>query len=77
MDNVNHPKHYATDKIECIDAMVSTFGARRVADYCLINAFKYIWRCPFKGKLEEDREKAMWYLRKAEELNESHKTEWY
>lgn len=67
-DPVKNPSHYKKDSIECIDAMERTFGRERTKDFCLLNAYKYLWRCPFKGKLEEDRKKAMWYLNKAEEL---------
>lgn len=63
-DNVNHPAHYETGGIECIDAMVSSQGYECVRDYCLCNAFKYIWRCQHKGSRVEDIEKAIWYLNK-------------
>lgn len=62
VDNVNHPAHYETNGIECIDAMVASQGAECVMDYCLCNAFKYIWRCQHKGKQTEDIQKAIWYL---------------
>ncbi len=68
IDYVNHPPHYTQGRIECIDAMVLTFGPDRVRDYCLMNAFKYRWRAPFKGKQAEDLDKADWYLAKAKEL---------
>ena len=38
------PNHYKNCSIECIDAMILAFGADSVAEFCLINAFKYIWR---------------------------------
>ena len=68
-DNVNHPAHYETGGIECIDAMVASQGNECVRDYCLCNAFKYIWRCQHKGKQSEDVEKAIWYLKKWLELD--------
>ena len=68
-DNVNHPAHYETGGIECIDAMVASQGSECVRDYCLCNAFKYIWRCQHKGKQSEDVEKAIWYLKKWLELD--------
>ena len=69
VDNVNHPKHYADScSIECIDAMILTWGYDYTAVYCQINAFKYLWR--FKNKNgEEDLDKAEWYLNKSDELN--------
>lgn len=68
-DTVNHPAHYETGGIECIDAMVASQGSECVRKYCLCNAFKYIWRCQHKGKQSEDVEKAIWYLKKWLELN--------
>lgn len=68
-DNVNHPAHYETNGIECIDAMVASQGINCVMDYCLCNAFKYIWRCQRKGKCLEDIQKAIWYLNKYVELD--------
>lgn len=44
-DSVNHPKHYNSGYIECIDAMQSAFGVLATQDFCLLSAFKYIWRC--------------------------------
>ena len=62
IDNVNHPKHYADScSIECIDSMLVAFGAEDVAKYCVINAYKYIWRYKAKNGVE-DLKKAEWYL---------------
>ena len=69
-DVVNHPDHYTNGSIECIDAMVAAYGKDRVAEYCVINAFKYIWRSEHKNGLE-DIKKAIWYLNKHVELKES------
>ena len=69
-DNVNHPAHYTSGGIECIDGMVAAFGREYVMHYCLCNAFKYIWRCEHKGKRVEDIQKAVWYLNKWQELAE-------
>lgn len=63
-DYVNHPNHYNQGSIECIDAMLSTFGNQSVFDFCLLNAFKYIWRCKSKNGIE-DLKKADWYINKA------------
>lgn len=69
-DNVNHPAHYTSGGIECIDGMVAAFGREYVMHYCLCNAFKYIWRCEHKGKRVEDIRKAVWYLNKWQSLAE-------
>ena len=63
-DNVNHPSHYETGGIECFNAIVASQGVDAAMDFCLCNAFKYIWRCKHKGKTLEDIEKAIWYLNK-------------
>ena len=67
---VDHPSHYNQGGIECIDAMVSAFGADAVRKFCLINAFKYIWRASDKNG-DEDIDKAIWYLNKYGELNDN------
>lgn len=70
-DNVNHPMHYASGGIECIDAMEAAFGKAEVASFCKLNAFKYIWRCFRKEDGIEDVEKALWYLNRYKELVQS------
>ncbi len=64
---VNHPSHYNQGKFECIDVMVETFGNEATQDFCVLNAFKYIWRSREKGGVS-DLEKALWYLKKYLEL---------
>lgn len=60
-DIVNHPNHYETGKFECIDVMIETQGVEAVKDFCLCNAFKYLYRHNRKNGLT-DIEKAVWYL---------------
>ncbi len=67
-DNVNHPSHYETGKFECIEVMLETQGLEAVLDFCLCNAFKYLYRAKRKNGLE-DIKKANWYLSKYIELN--------
>ncbi len=69
MDNVNYPPHYNTGKYESIDVMVETQGINAVKNFCICNAFKYIYRHRFKNGTE-DIKKAIWYLNKYVELNE-------
>lgn len=66
-DSVNHPSHYETNGIECIDAMIAAQGVSAVQDFCICNAFKYIWRHKHKNGAE-DIKKAVWYLDKWLEL---------
>lgn len=73
-DKIN-PAHYKErTSIECIDAMIMTFGAKRTAEYCVQNAYKYVWRHKYKNRLE-DLKKAEWYLDKFEELQETYENE--
>lgn len=67
-DNVDHPNHYA-GKYECIDIMESLYGVEAVKNFCLLNAFKYIWRTQKKNGLE-DIKKAIWYMKKYVKLSE-------
>lgn len=67
-DNVNHPSHYETNGVECIVAMEAAQGVGAVQDFCICNAFKYIWRHKHKNGVEDIR-KAVWYLTKWLELN--------
>lgn len=63
VDNVNHPAHYETGKYECFDVMLECLGQEVVLDFCIGNAFKYLYRHRNKGGME-DVEKAHWYLNK-------------
>lgn len=61
-DNVNHPSHYESKcSLECIEAMELIFGKEVVHNFCLLNAWKYIWRYKHKNGME-DLEKARWYI---------------
>lgn len=71
-DPVNRPEHYTSGSVECIDAMVETQGVVAVMDFCICNAFKYLWRHGRKNGIE-DVQKAIWYLNKYIKLAESGK----
>ena len=60
-DTVNHPAHYTECSLECIDVMLAVFGRKTVTDFCILNAFKYMWRYEHKNGLE-DLQKAERYL---------------
>lgn len=61
-DMVNHPSHYADScSMECIESMEIAFGVECTAVYCLINAYKYLWRRKAKNG-SQDVKKALWYL---------------
>jgi hypothetical protein len=61
-NNINHPKHYNSKKVECIEISEQM-------NFCLGNAFKYLYRYEDKGKPIEDLEKAIWYLKRGLEDN--------
>ncbi len=73
-DNVNHPSHYRTGQYECIDVMIETQGVEATMNFCMCNAFKYLYRHNSKNGLEDVR-KADWYLCKYLELAEKVKSE--
>lgn len=69
MNDPINPAYYkdGITSIECIEAMEVMFGEQAVYDFCMCNAYKYIWRHRNKNGLE-DLNKAEWYLNKATEL---------
>lgn len=66
-DNVNHPSHYETGKFECFDVMREAFGDMAVQNFCVCNAFKYLYRHTRKNGVE-DISKAKWYIDKFLEI---------
>ena len=61
-DVVNHPSHYGSGAVECIEAIESSMSAQAFAGYLKGNCMKYLWRYNLKGKPAEDLHKAQWYL---------------
>lgn len=66
-EEINHPDRYASGNFECIDVMIDVFGKESVQQFCILNAFKYIWRAEKKNGVK-DIKKAVWYLNKYVEL---------
>ena len=66
-DVVNHHSHYESGKFECIEVMLETQGKEAVLNFCLCNAFKYLYRHNRKNGLE-DIKKSQWYINKYVEL---------
>jgi len=60
-DEVNHPEHYTSGAIECIDAIEAALTPEEFRGYCKGNALKYVWRERMKGG-EQSIDKAAWYL---------------
>ena len=52
-DPVNHPSHYETGKFECIDVMVETMGIEATMEFCVCNAFKYLYRHKRKNGIQD------------------------
>ena len=67
-DPVNHPAHYTSGKVECIDAMEALYGVEAVKAFCVCNMFKYLWRRKDKDNEEQDIHKALWYFDRYVEL---------
>jgi len=59
-DPVNHPDHYTSGNIECLDAIKSALG-ENYQFYVQGNLIKYIWRFNHKNGVE-DLKKAKFYL---------------
>lgn len=53
-DAIN-PSHYQSKGLECIDYS-------RHMNFCVGNAFKYIWRAGQKDDIIQELTKALWYL---------------
>ena len=59
-DPVNHPEHYTSGNIGCLDAIKSALGDN-YKYYVQGNVLKYIWRFNHKNGLQ-DLQKAQFYL---------------
>ena len=59
-DPVNHPEHYTSGNIECLDAIKAALGDN-YKYYVQGNVLKYIWRFNHKNGLQ-DLQKAQFYL---------------
>lgn len=63
-DMVNHPSHYTSGGVECIDAITAALSKYDdpVDAWLVGQVIKYLWRAPLKGKYKEDIKKAQFYL---------------
>lgn len=62
-DDISSPEHYTSASIESIDLMMEIEGEEAVANFCICNVWKYLYRHNKKGGLK-DLQKAAWYLQK-------------
>lgn len=60
-DVVEHPAHYTSGSIECIDALKASMSEDEFKGFLKGNVQKYIWRYTHKNGVEDLR-KARWYL---------------
>ena len=74
-DNVNHPNHYTTGEVECIDAIKSALGYELFCGYLWGNAIKYLWRWPRKNRAE-DLAKCEWYIERLRSEGYAEKKLW-
>ena len=68
-DLVNHPAHYASGDIQCIDAIRASMSKLEYEGFLKGNLIKYTWRYRKKGGLQ-DLQKANWYLDRLIKSNE-------
>lgn len=67
---VEHPSHYTSGGIECIDAMKAMLAGYEQAKiatkfywhFLSGQVLKYLWRWPLKERPLQDLKKARWYL---------------
>lgn len=65
MSNVEHPNHYNTPgRKECIVEMIEKYGFYSVANFALLNSYKYLYRIGLKdgNPSENEFKKAQWYF---------------
>ena len=61
LGEVNHPPHYTTGKIECIEAIEAMLTPEEYIGYLRGNSLKYRWRFRYKQNPLSDLLKAQWY----------------
>ena len=67
-DPVNHPSHYTSGAVECIDAIRAALGDEAFVAFCRGQAIKYAWRAGLKENHAEDLRRGAWYLTRAADV---------
>lgn len=65
VDVVNHPPHYNNYPIEVIrivELVLENTDLSPLDAYCMGNIIKYRMRAGFKGDVQQDIDKANWYM---------------
>ena len=63
-EEVEHPSHYTSGSVECIDAIEASMSSDEFRGYLKGSVLKYIWRYDKKGAPEKDLAKAAFFLDK-------------
>jgi hypothetical protein len=66
-DMINHPPHYTSGKIECIDYMADVLTPTEFTGYLRGQVIKYNHRLMNKNNSLEDIGKLIWYATKLKE----------
>ena len=69
-DLVNHPNHYTSGGIECIDAIAASMTPIEYAGFLKGQVLKYVWRYRLKGNPAQDLKKTRFYLDRLIQLTE-------
>lgn len=72
-DPVNHPSHYTSGSIECIDAIDAAVAQLSGSDaFLTAQCIKYLWRWKLKENPVQDLKKCRWYLDRLIQQSEAH-----
>ena len=63
VDQINHPRHYTTGGVECIEAIKASMTPPEFEGYLKGNCLKYLWRYRNKDGVVS-LQKCEWYLRR-------------
>jgi len=73
MEQVKHPTHYNLDgRKECWDEMEEIFGREKTVHFCILSAYKYVYRAGEKEDAKMDLKKAEIFLAHAYEVNQKY-----
>lgn len=70
-DLINHPPHYSSGGIECIDAIEAALGHDGFVAFLRGQVIKYQWRLGLKDNAAQDAGKAAWYAARLHKLLEA------
>lgn len=67
-DPVNHPAHYTSGAIECIDAVQAALTPEEFRGFLKGQVIKYTWRGGKKDDAAQDAAKAVWYAERLKKV---------